>query len=157
MKLPCIIDTSSLIDAANQYNISKKSFVHVWSKFDEWIEDGKLISSVAVKDELTSKDLEDFLKWARKHKEFFYPLTKEVQEKTTEVLAKYPNLIKIRGTGNSNADPFLVATALLRSGTIVTQEKREKNSKKICKIPNVCDGFGIPCIKLQDFLDEILE
>jgi hypothetical protein len=124
MKLPYVIDTCSLIDAANQYNISKKSFAHVWGKLDELIENGNLISSVAVKDELTSEDLKDLLKWAGKQKEFFCPLTKEIQEKTNEVLEKYPNLIKIKGTGNSNADPFLIATALLRNGTIVTQERR---------------------------------
>ena len=151
-----VIDTCSLIDAATQYNISKKSFANIWKKFDEWIETEKLISSIAVKDELTGTDLEDLRRWAGKHKIFFHPLTREVQERTKEVLLKYPHLIKIKGTGNSNADPFLVATALLRNGTIITQEKRSK-SKNICKIPDACDGFHIPCVDLHEFLDRILD
>jgi hypothetical protein len=157
MRVNYVIDTCALIDASNQYNISKKSFAFIWEKFDDLIEGGELISSEVVKDELTSKDLEDLQKWAKKHKTFFYPLTKEIQEKTKEVLAKYPSMIGIKGTGNSNADPFLIATALSFHGTIVTQEKRAKESAKVCKIPNACDGLGIPYMDLQTFLDLILD
>ena len=71
-------------------------------------------------DELKYDDLKV---WAKQHKECFLPLTQDVQAKTTEVLSQFPTLIKIRSTGNSNADPFLIATAALQGGTIVTNEK----------------------------------
>jgi len=70
-----VIDSCSLIDAAHQYNMSKKTFAHIWGVFTELIEDEKLISSYEVKDELKDKDL---VEWAKDNKTLFYPLTKEM-------------------------------------------------------------------------------
>lgn len=149
-----MIDACALINAAQNYNMAKKSFAHIWEALDAMIQDGELISSSEIMDEL--KD--DVLKtWAKQHKECFVPLTKEVQEKTTEILAQFPSIIKIRSSGNSNADPFLVATAALKGGTIVTDEKLGDNKTKDYKIPNVCQALQIPYMNLHTFLDQILE
>ena len=80
-----------------------------------------------------------------------------MQEKTTEVLAQFPTMIKIRSSGNSNADPFLVATAAVQGGTIVTDEKLGDHKTKDYKIPNVCQALDIPYMNLHTFLDQILE
>ena len=105
-------------------------------------------------DELKDDDLKV---WAKQHKECFLPITRDVQAKTTEVLSQFPTLIKIRSTGNSNADPFLIATAVLQGGTIVTNEKLGDNKTKDYKIPNVCQALNIPYMNLHTFLDQILE
>ena len=118
------------------------------------IQNGELISSSEVIDELKDDDLKE---WAKGHKECFTPLTKEVQEKTAEVLAQFPTMIKIRSSGNSNADPFLVATAAVQGGTIVTDEKLGDHKTKDYKIPNVCQALDIPYMNLHTFLDQILE
>ena len=149
-----VIDACALINAAQNYNMSKKSFAHIWESLDDMIRRGELISSSEIMDELKDDDLQA---WAKQHKECFVPLTKEVQEKTTEVLSKFPTLIKIRSTGNSNADPFLVATAALQGGTIVTDERLGDSNTKDYKIPNVCQDLNIPYINLHSFLDRILE
>lgn len=98
------------------------------------IQRGESISSVEIMDELKDDGPQS---WAKQRKECFVPLTKEIQEKTVEVLAQFPTLIKIRSTGNSDADPFLVATAALRGGIIVIDEKLGDTKTKDYKIPNV--------------------
>jgi len=154
MRITYIIDACALIDAAQHYNMSKKSFAHIWETLDRLLANGELISCSEIMDELKDEDLK---KWAKKRKEFFLPLTKELQEKTTEVLSQFPNLIKIRSTSNSNADPFLIATALMKNGSIITNEKLGDESTKDYKIPNVCQALGVPYMNLHSFLDHVLE
>lgn len=154
MKTIYVIDACALIDAARNYNMSKKSFSHIWAALDDLIQNGELISSTEIMDELKDDDLKA---WAKQHKECFLPLTRDVQAKTTEVLSQFPTLIKIRSTGNSNADPFLIATAALQGGTIVTNERLGDSKTKDYKIPNVCQALNIPYMNLHTFLDHILE
>ena len=154
MKTIYVIDACALIDAARNYNMSKKSFSHIWAALDDLIQNGELISSTEIMDELKDDDLKA---WAKQHKECFLPLTRDVQAKTTEVLSQFPTLIKIRSTGNSNADPFLIATAALQGGTIVTNERLGDSKTKDYKIPNVCQALNIPYTNLHTFLDHILE
>ena len=154
MKTIYVIDACALIDAARNYNMSKKSFSHIWAALDDLIQNGELISSTEIMDELKDDDLKA---WAKQHKECFLPLTRDVQAKTTEVLTQFPTLIKIRSTGNTNADPFLIATAALQGGTIVTNERLGDSKTKDYKIPNVCQALNIPYMNLHTFLDHILE
>lgn len=154
MKTIYVIDACALIDAARNYNMSKKSFSHIWAALDDLIQNGELISSTEIMDELKDDDLKA---WVKQHKECFLPLTRDVQAKTTEVLSQFPTLIKIRSTGNSNADPFLIATAALQGGTIVTNERLGDSKTKDYKIPNVCQALNIPYMNLHTFLDHILE
>jgi hypothetical protein len=127
MNTTYVIDACALIDAAQHYNMSKKSFSHIWEALDALFESGQLISSAEILDELKDEDLK---KWVKKHQEHFCPLTKDVQDKTSEVLTQFPNLIRIRSTANSNADPFLIATALLHEGSVVTNEKLGNENAK---------------------------
>jgi hypothetical protein len=144
-----VIDACSLINAAHSYNMSKKTFVHIWETLENKIESGELISSAEILDELKDKDL---AKWANNHKEAFIPLTQEVQLKTKEVLEKFPEIIKMRSNKNSNGDPFLIATAILYDGVVVTDEGTKANG-----IPAVCQGMGIEYINLSTYLDIVLE
>lgn len=129
--------------------MKKKTFEHVWEKIDELIKEGRLVSSKEVKEELKDDDLKE---WAQLHKDIFVPLSKEIQEQTTNILKKFPNMIKISSKGNSNADPFLVATAIILNGTVVTDENFNQD-----KIPFVCKELNVPCLSFKDFFDEILE
>ena len=144
-----VIDACSLINAAHNYNMNKKAFAHIWETLEDKIENGELISSAEILTELKDEDL---AKWAKAHKSAFIPLTQEVQLKTKEVLAKYPAIIKMRSSRNSNGDPFLIATAALYDGIVVTDEGTKANG-----IPSVCQGLGIEYINLSTYLDKILE
>lgn len=144
-----IIDACSLIEAAHSYNMKKKSFSYIWDKFGSEIDKGNLLSSIEIFYELKDKDLAN---WAQRYKHAFVPLTKEIQVKTTEVLDEYPALIKMRSHKNSNGDPFLIATAIVYDGVVVTNEGTKSNG-----IPAVCQGLGIEYMNLRQYLDEILD
>ncbi len=144
-----VIDACSLIDAAHSYNMNKKSFSYIWDKFGREIDNGNLLSSIEIFDELKDKDL---VNWAKKYKHAFAPLTREIQEKTTEILDKYPALIKMKSHKNSNGDPFLIATAIIYDGIVVTNEGTKTNG-----IPFVCQGLGVEYMNLNQYLDVILE
>ena len=142
-----VIDACSLINASKNYNMSKKTFSRIWEIMDRLVANGELISNSEILDELKDDDISA---WGKAHKQAFLPLTYEVQKKTTEILAKYPDMIKITTKGSSNADPFLLATAILENGTIVTDEGPGG-------IPKICNLEGIPWVNLNGFFNDILE
>lgn len=53
---------------------------------------------------------------------------------------------------NSNGDPFLIATAIVNHGVVVTNEGPKANG-----IPAVCQGIGIEYMNLSQYLAEVLE
>lgn len=144
-----IIDACSLIEAAHSYNMNKKSFSYIWEKLGNEIDNGNLLSSSEIFDELKDKELVD---WAKKYKYCFVPLTKEIQEKTTEILNRFPGMIKMKSTKNSNGDPFLIATAIVNNGIVVTNEGPKSNG-----IPAICSSLGIEYMNLTDYLNVILD
>ena len=148
-----VIDACALMNACQHYSMTSRTFSPIWETFEEMIANGQLVSSSEVMDELKDEELS---KWAKKHKECFLPLTKEIQEETSAILKLYPELIQMRSLKNSNADPFLVATAFVVNGTVVSDEKLGDEKSRQFKIPNICNAKGIPCIKLNDFIREIM-
>lgn len=52
--------------------------------------------------------------------------------------------------GGRNADAFIVARAFAIGGAVVTMERLKPNA---VKIPNVCKHFSIPCLDLEDFME----
>ena len=153
MKTIYVIDACALIDAAKEYNMSKKTFSPIWEAFDELISNGQLITSTEIQDELKDDDL---IAWSKKHKEFFVPLTKEIQEQVFDVLKKYPTLIKMKSSSNSNGDPFLVATAIVKNGCIITNERPGDEKTGDYHIPNVCKGYDLPYMNLHAFIGKIV-
>ena len=148
-----VIDACALINACHNYSMTSQFFSRVWEIFDDMISKGELISSSEVLDELRDEKLSV---WARQHRECFIPLDKPIQDKTKEILKRYPTLIQMKSVRNSNADPFLIATAVLNKGTLVTDERFGDEGQGQIKIPNVCRNENIPCINLQEFIALIL-
>ncbi len=154
MKNVYVIDACALIDAAKNYNMKKQTFSDIWETFAQMITDGELYSTIEVRDELKDEDLEE---WSKLHKELFYPLTQEIQEYTKSILKNYPTLIKMTSKANSNADPFLIATAQVLNAIVVTNEKSGDVKNGNYKIPNVCNELNLECLNLQDFIDQIFD
>lgn len=149
------IDACALIDASKAYPLDKKTFTHVWDKFSELFLSGRLVSSVEVYDELRDKDLKS---WIKPYKFCFLPLCEEVQSIATEILATYPELVKIRSRqSSSNADPFIIATALKNNCTVVTNERLGDESTRDIRIPNVCRKYNLRYIGLRGLVDEIFD
>ena len=118
------------------------------------INSGNLITSSEIHDELKDDDL---ITWSKTHKDFFVPLSKEIQEQVSFVLKKYPTLIKMKSTSNSNGDPFLIATAIVNKGCIVTNERWGDEKTGDYHIPNVCKGLDISYMDLHSFLDLVIQ
>jgi hypothetical protein len=52
--------------------------------------------------------------------------------------------------GDPLADPFVIASAKVRKGCVVTEEQRRRNA---AKIPNVCEHFGIDYTNLEGLME----
>lgn len=148
------IDTCSLINAAKNYSLNKTTFSPVWEKLNDMISAGMLISSEEVREELKDEDL---VEWSKLNSMMFLPLTKEIQKEATNILREFPTMIKMKSTANSNADPFLIATAILEKASVISDERLGDEKGGDFHIPNVCRKYDIECITLNDFLDRILD
>jgi len=53
--------------------------------------------------------------------------------------------------GKPVADPFVIARARILNCTVVTTEVLKENG---ARIPNVCKAFSIPCMNLEEFMQQ---
>ena len=143
------MDTCALLDQRNRYYAPDR-FPSFWRDLERLIDQGRLRSVDEVRDELDKQD-DDVAKWARERSSFFLSLDEESQSKATEVLVRFPNLIRVNSPG-TQADPFIVGCAWAHSYTIVTSERGVMGSRKKVKIPDVCRHFGINCLSIVEFL-----
>jgi hypothetical protein len=51
--------------------------------------------------------------------------------------------------GGYFADPFVIAKAKIKQAVVVTEEEQPPHG---ARIPNICQHFGIECVKLEGFL-----
>ena len=154
-----VIDSCALIDASKHYNLAKKSFQFIWNKISELFNNGELISNIEIFNEIKDDDLKN---WLNNYKNHFFISDKNIQDNVTEILNKYPQMIKSTAKSSSSGDPFLVATALKyqklgKNVIVVTNEKTGDETNNQYKIPNVCKKYNIPCINLNSFINEIID
>jgi len=158
-----IIDASSLIELERL--VTKDFFSPLFSSLENLITSGNLISHEEVFKELIRKDGTegDICRWAKKQSTLFKRINNIQIEKTREILRIFQNLID--PYSKNNADPFLIALALIREKqqklvpptyAIVTEEIINKKLNKT-KIPDVCNHYKIECLNLNNFLKKELE
>lgn len=121
-----------------------------WDAISEMADSGIIISSREIYLEIEAQD-DGIYEWARNHQDIFVPLEDSIQVKATEILRDYPNILDLRQL-KSSADPFLIATAMVKSCAVVTEEQPTGPGSKIIKIPNVCRSLNVTCISLLDLL-----
>jgi hypothetical protein len=141
-------DTSAVINGRRDIYLPE-TFGSVWEGIEQMVETGQVRAVDEVKRELSKKSDEAFA-WAKSVKDLFVPLTADIQRATTAILAEHPRLLGLGGARNS-ADPFVIALAKARGGTVVTQEL-SRNIRKP-KIPDVCDALSIPWQTLPQFVN----
>lgn len=145
--LKYVIDTCSFTALQRVYPTDV--FPGVWDLMDKLATDGLIGSVEDVMEELKSQD--DFLhKWARRHKKIFLPLDGEIQAQATRILSTHETLVDLKKR-KSGADPFIIATAIVVSGTVVTEERPSGGPPKV-KIPDVCKSYKVPCITILELL-----
>ena len=100
---------------------------------------------------------DDVADWAQKREEagmFMDPdavVQLEFQRVCTYTINRYPdNLSRRRFLGR--ADPWIIAHAIAKGGTVVTHEERIREESSKVKIPNVCGHFNVRCINVYQML-----
>lgn len=146
-----IFDNSSLSKLKHYY---PNVFRSIWTGLDSLVRSGDLISTREVWNELQRGNPHPHVQaWltARKHI-FAIPQGGELKL-VAQILAipHFQSLIGIKQqlNGTPVADPFVIARAKVRNGTVVTEEEFKPQA---AKIPNVCSQFGVPCMNLENFM-----
>ena len=142
-----IIDTCSLTTMRRIY--PKDVFPSAWKKLDDLAESKIIASTEEVFEEIKTQD-DEILEWANEYYEIFLPLSENIQLNAIKILKTHGNLIDLKKK-KSSADPFVIATAMVYSCAVVTEEKPSGGPNK-SKIPDVCQYYGIKCIKILDML-----
>ncbi len=148
-----VIDSCSLIDL----NIHTPIDVYpsVWKKLEELIRRGLLVSPKEVFNEIKQQD-DKLSEWAKKQNNFFKEVSVEQLKIVTEILDKYPALVKI--DRKYDADPFVIALAVEmatnQQQTLTTIKRIVVTEEKLAgmklKIPLICKDYNIDCINVND-------
>jgi len=126
-------------------------FPSLWAKVGELMDDGTIISSREVYDELAVGG-DDLEKWAKRRKECFLQSDIPVQQDVRAILVTHRGLVE-GGKKKNSADPFVIALAKQQSCKVVTEEA-PSHSEISPKIPDVCQAYNIECIDFIGFARE---
>lgn len=146
-----IFDTNSLSKLKHYF---PNVFKSIWIGLDGLVASGNLISTREVWNEMQLGVPNPHVQtWSKKHRHIFQvPQAAELQV-VAQIFAvgHFQSLIgtKQQLHGTPVADPFVVALAKTREGTVVTEEELKPNA---AKIPNVCQHLGVPCMNLEKFM-----
>lgn len=148
-----VFDTSSLSEFKHFYPVVFKS---IWAELDDLVQQQKLISTREVWNEMQRGNPDQHTnEWLKTRKGIFTtPSTAELQFVAQIFqIPHFQGLIgqKQRLKGDPVADPFVIACAKVNGGTVVTEEKLRPNA---ARIPNVCQHFKVPCIDLEEFMQQ---
>lgn len=148
-----VFDTGPLIDIFNHYYPAR--FPSLWEKFDQLIAEQRLVSVREVYNEISDRE-DSLAKWAKEQKDrLFLPPSVEEFQFVADIfkIQHFQAMIrkKERLQGKPVADPFVIARAKIYNGQVVTTERYKENA---AQVPNVCKHFSIPCVNLEDFMQQ---
>lgn len=148
-----VFDTSSLSKLKHFYPAVFKS---IWTGLDDLVNCQRVISTREVWNEMQRGSADRHTNdWLSQRKHIFTTPTAAELQFVAEIfrIPHFQGLIgeQQRLKGTPVADPFVIACAKIRNGTVVTEEQLKPNA---AKIPNVCKHFDIPCIDLEEFMQQ---
>lgn len=128
----------------------KDVFVTLWGNLEHLIGRGKIISSSEVLREIGNYE-DEIGAWAKANKIIFERPTEPEQYLVSEMLSKYPDMVKKKNilSGKADADPFVIAKAHELGCYLVSTEKFKPNAQKI---PNICEKYGVSHLSWFEFL-----
>lgn len=126
-------------------------FPSLWAKIGELMDNGIVISSREVYDEIMIGG-DDLEKWAKERKECFLPSDVPVQQDVRAILSTHRGLVE-GGKKKNSADPFVIALAKQQRCKVVTEEVPSHNMAAP-KIPDVCNAYHIECVDFIGFARE---
>ena len=128
-----------------------KNFRSFWSRLEEGLKSGLLLSPMLVLEELKRKD-DEVYRWTASVRTFFIELDGDLQTAQEGVINQFPKLIN-QARGRSLCDPWVIALAQVRACPVVTYETIGSDNKP--KIPNVCHALDIRCMTVGDLIEEL--
>ena len=147
-----VFDTNCFIVIGHYY---PEQFPSFWEKFNQAVENGKIISVREVRRELNRNAAEDHLvEWIELHKNIFVTPRPAVMQLVNEIFSvphfgvSLPD--RTRLGNNPFADPFIIAQAKVMNYYVVTQESERPHA---AKTPNICEHFDVDCTNLQGFME----
>src|SRR3954470_22442070 len=117
--MPFCVDTSAWLDGWRRY-YPRDVFKTLWANIERLVDSGEIIASEEVYVELAKKD-DDLHRWILARKAMLIPPREAIQVRVAELLVKYPRLVDTL-RGRSQADPFVIATAMECRSVVVTGE-----------------------------------
>ncbi len=139
-------DTSAILDGWRRY-YPPDVFQSLWVNLDNLIDNGVIIASEEVLHDLEKQEGDEVHQWALARKQMFVDTDEQVQREVTEILENHKKLIDQRGN-RSASDPFVIAVAKIKGGTVLTGERPTKSPEKRPHIPDVCSSMGIDCVDM---------
>ena len=141
------VDTCSFTQIGRSY--PSDVFPSVWSKLDELVADQLICSVEDVYLELIAQD-DTLADWAKRRHHIFLPIDEHIQRHVKDILQTHSNLLDVK-KNKSGADPFLLGVAMVHDCIVVTEEKPSGGPER-SKIPDVCNHYGIECIRSLEML-----
>jgi len=143
------IDLDSLVKLFRDDSVySKKHFKTLWEKISNLIDNGVIISHADVLEEIKDGYKDDLYHWAHINKNIFqsYNIPHE-SAIISNIGDKFPTFLTQNKEKPNNADPWLVAQAIISDLIIITEEKRmrERSLPRVCleyKVKHI-DVFGL--------------
>jgi hypothetical protein len=129
-------------------------FATLWSGLDFMVKAGDLLSTKEVRRELQNGTPDPHVDaWIKANGQIFTIPTGHELQIVASILsvAHFQSIIgeQQRLKGTPVADPFVIAAAKARAGTVVTEEIYKPHS---AKMPNICEHLGVPCTNLEGFM-----
>ncbi len=146
-----LVDSDVLITAKNLY-YAFDICPGFWKCLIQRHREGLVFSVDRVRNELLAgRETEELVRWVRNEvpEGFFLAMdSDEVARVYTEIMLwvqRHPNYFdQAKAQFATSADGWLVACAQVRSATVVTNEQPSPESRKVVKLPDVCDKFNVP-------------
>ena len=150
VKAKYCIDTSCIIHAWRRA-YPPKNFKSFWEKIMMLIEEGSIIASEEVINELKRKD-DEIHKWiATLPEHFCHEIDDEQQRLLGYIMGRHPRLVDT-AKGRSEGDPFVISLAMRFDPPLIVVTEEHHGKKDSPKIPDVCRIEGLTCIKLVELI-----
>lgn len=129
-----------------------------WKRLEALGREGTVIISMEVVKELEKRD-DDLLEWV-KERTFMHQESEEaVQGFVSDVLAvevnEYKPSLVDPDRPDSDGDVWVIALAMARGASVVSQECTAPLAKRKAKIPDVCSALDVPCMNLLAFMRQV--
>lgn len=147
-----VIDSSAILAGAEFGNYEKEYFNHYWENLDKKIQNGIIVSTERVYNEILNKD-DDISIWARENRSIFQIPSPDVLKLVGALHKTFPKWYGKNKNKENWADSQIIAFAKHHNIVLVTQEGWNWNAKsdKKFKIPTICSKLGACCHIGQKF------